>query len=84
MAKSLNIKDPEAHRLAQAIFDSTGETLTEIVTAALRDRYEQIRLQDSDAIAADLRAISRRASAHVQKPYADHSDLLYDDSGLPK
>ena len=36
---SLNVKDPEAHRLAQAIAKTTGETLTRAVTESLRERY---------------------------------------------
>ncbi|MGQ8523429.1 type II toxin-antitoxin system VapB family antitoxin, partial [Klebsiella pneumoniae] len=39
---SLNIKDPEAHRLAQAIARETGETMTHAVTEALRDRLARI------------------------------------------
>jgi antitoxin VapB len=31
---SLNIKDPEAHRLAQQIARATGETMTRVVTEA--------------------------------------------------
>jgi antitoxin VapB len=36
---SLNFKDPEAHRLSQAIAKATGQTLTRAVTEALRERY---------------------------------------------
>jgi antitoxin VapB len=39
---SLNVKDPEAHRLAQAITRETGETITRAVTEALRERYERL------------------------------------------
>lgn len=35
---SLNIKDPEAHRLAKAVQRETGETMTHAVTQALRER----------------------------------------------
>lgn len=38
---SLNIKDPEAHRLATAIAQETGETMTRVVTEALRERFER-------------------------------------------
>jgi antitoxin VapB len=81
---SLHIKDPEAHRLAQAIARATGETMTRAVTEALRERYERIQKRDSEALAADLRAISRRAAAHMRRLYLDHAELLYDESGLPK
>jgi len=80
----LNVKDPEAHRLAQAIAEETGETLTRAVTEALRERYERLRRRRGKASVEELLAIARRAAAHVQRPYLDHAELLYDEHGLPK
>jgi antitoxin VapB len=80
----LNIKDPEAHRLAQAIAQETGETMTHAVTEALRERYERLRRRRAKASIEELRAIAERAAAHVKRPYADHAELLYDEHGLPK
>jgi antitoxin VapB len=82
--RSLTVKDPEAHRLAQAIAQATGETMTRVVTEALRERYERIQKRDPGALAADLRAIAKRAAAHAKRPYLDHAELLYDERGLPK
>jgi len=81
---SLNVKDPEAHRLAQAIANETGETLTRAVTEALRQRYERLRKHDHEALASDLRTIAKRAAAHIKRPYVDHAEYLYDERGLPK
>jgi len=81
---SLNIKDPEAHRLAQAIAQQTGETMTRAVTEALRERYERLHTRDSESLAADIRAIAKRAAIHIKRPYVDHAELLYDERGLPK
>jgi antitoxin VapB len=81
---SLNVKDPEAHRLALAIAQQTGETLTCAVMEALRQRYERLHRQDSEALAADIRAIAGRAASHIRRPYLDHADYLYDEHGLPK
>jgi antitoxin VapB len=81
---NLNVKDPEAHRLAQAIADVTGESLTRAVTEALRERYERLQQQRGKASVAELLAIARRASIHAKKPYVDHAELLYDERGLPK
>jgi antitoxin VapB len=81
---SLNVKDPEAHRLAQAISRETGETLTRAVTEALRERYERLHKRDSEALAADIRAIADRAAAHIKGTYPDHAEYLYDEHGLPK
>jgi antitoxin VapB len=81
---SLNIKDPEAHRLAQAIAQETGETLTRTVTEALRERYERLQHRRVKASVEELRAISERAAVHVKRPYVDHAVLLYDEDGLPQ
>jgi antitoxin VapB len=81
---SLNVKDPEAHRLAQAIAEETGETLTRATTEALRERYERLHKRDAEALAADIRAIADRAAAHIKAPYLDHAEYLYDEHGLPK
>jgi antitoxin VapB len=81
---SLNIKDPEAHRLAQAIARETGETMTHIVTQALRERYERIQKRRGKASIEELQAIAKRAAAHLKGPYLDHAEFLYDENGLPK
>jgi len=81
---SLNIKDPEAHRLAQAIAQETGETMTRAVTEALRERYERLQRRHNKASVEELLAIAARAAAYVKRPYADHAELLYDEHGLPK
>ena len=81
---TLNIKDPEAHRLAQAIAKATGETMTRAVTAALRERYERLQRQRGKASVEELLAIAKRASAQVKRPYLDHAEYLYDERGLPR
>ena len=81
---SLNIKDPEAHKLASSIARATGQSMTRVVTDALRERLAQIEHGKGKASVKELLAIADRASAHVLQPYADHADLLYDDNGLPK
>lgn len=81
---SLNVKDPEAHRLAQAIADETGESLTKIVIDSLRERHARLEKQKGKASLHDLMAIARRAAREVKRPYVDHGELLYDEHGLPK
>jgi antitoxin VapB len=80
----LNIKDPEAHRLAQQIARATGETMTRVVTEALRERLDKIERRTARASLEELLAIADRAAAHVKRPYLDHAELLYDERGLPK
>ena len=83
-AISLNVKDPEAHRLAQAIAQETGETMTRAVMEALREQHERLQGRSSKASVRDLRAIAECAATHVERPYLDHAELLYDKHGLPK
>jgi antitoxin VapB len=82
--RSLNIKDPEAHRLAAAIALETGETMTHVVTEALRERFERLPRRQVKAGLEELLAIAKRAAACVKGPYLDHSEFLYDEDGLPK
>ena len=78
---SLNVKDPEAYRLAQAISRATGQSMTR---EALRDRFEKIDHRNGRASIDELLTIADRAAAHARRPYQDHGDLLYGDNGLPK
>lgn len=60
---SLNIKDSEAHKLAQAISRATGESMTSVVKQALRERLVQIQQCKGGASVAELLAIAERAAA---------------------
>jgi antitoxin VapB len=85
---SLNIKNPEAHALAARLAKKTGETLTDAVTTALRERLERLeqtadfdeqRYQKLKALMKDSRGLWRESLLTI-----DHGDLLYDEHGLPK
>jgi antitoxin VapB len=82
--RSLNVKDPEAHRLAAAIARETGETMTRVVTEALRERFERLPSRQGKVSVEELQAIAKRAAAFVKRPYPDHAEFLYNDHGLPK
>jgi antitoxin VapB len=81
---SLNVKDAEAHRLAQAISRATGQSMSRVVRDALRERYARLEQRKGKASVEELLAIADRAAAHVKRPYVDHAELLYDENGLPK
>lgn len=80
----LNIKDPEAHRLAQTISHATGESMTAVVRNALRDRLTKLEQQKKKASVGELLSIAEKAAALVKQPYVDHADFLYDENGIPK
>ena len=82
---ALSIKDPEADRLARELAARTGETLTEAIVVALRERLARetgrggaIPLRD------ELAAIRRRCAAlPVLDPRSPDVILGYDQHGLP-
>ena len=78
------MKDPEAHRLAQAIALETGQSLTRAVTEARCERYERLHKRDAEALAAGIRVIADRAAVYIKGPYLAHSEFIYDSHGLPK
>ena len=81
---TLNVKDPEAHQLAQAIAKATGQTITRVVMEALRERHARLERDRGKAPVTELLAIADRCAAHIKGNYPDHAELLYDERGLPK
>ena len=84
---SLNIKNDETCRLAGELARLTGETMTGALTVALRERLaREKRRYDAAVLARELHAIGQRC-AKLLGPgpsSVDHSDLLYDEQGLPQ
>jgi antitoxin VapB len=82
---TLNIKDPEAHKLARKIAEQTGESMTRAVTEALRERLSRLsNTRRPETTAQELLTIGRRCAANVKQRPVDHGALLYDERGLPK
>ena len=83
---ALSIKDPEADRLARAVAARTGETLTQAVINALRDRLarEEKSDVDVDGRVADAMEIGRHyASQPLRDERAAEEIIGYDERGLP-
>ena len=86
---SMNIKNPEAHRLARRISDLTGETVTGAVTESLRERLDRLEARQSPhgpTLAEQLLDIGRDCAARLPDTVrsVDHGDLLYGPDGLPR
>ena len=82
---TLNIKDPEAHKLARALARETGETMTRAVREALRERLERTRRRRRpETTAAELMEIGRRCARMLKGCPVDHGKLLYDKWGIPR
>jgi antitoxin VapB len=83
---ALSIKHPEADRLARELADATGETLTEAIINALRERLrrEQGRAR-GPRLRDDIRAIRRRCAALPVRDHRSSDQILgYDEKGLPR
>lgn len=82
---ALNIRNRTAEELAETLVRLTGETKTEAVTKALRDRLERIRRQRSGrSLAEELDDIALHcASLPVLDDRRADEILGYDESGLP-
>lgn len=83
---SLNIKNDEAHRLAQELAQLTGESMTSAVTEALRERLARLRGARGGSLADRLMAIGKDCARRLKPELRDvnHGALLYDERGLPR
>ncbi len=83
---ALNIRHAEAERLAAELARQTGETKTEAVTKALRDRLVRVRRERTGRRLADeLEAIAEHcASLPVLDDRRAEEILGYDATGLPR
>jgi len=86
---SLNIKNEEAARLARKLAAQTGESVTEAVTVAVRERLSRVGQEDQVARADRvdrIQKIAKDAGRRWVEPYrsAQHGDVLYDELGLPR
>lgn len=80
MGHQLNVKSAEAHRLTCELAVLKGESLTEAVTASLRER----RAADKEARAANIEALTRDIPARLEPGTTSAShDELYGADGLP-
>ena len=78
----MNIKDAEADRLARALAKRTGETITQAVVTALRERWQ--RESATPGLKDEIMAISRRAAALPRRTGRSPEDIIgYDERGVP-
>ncbi len=83
----LSIKDPEADRLARAVAQRTGETITQAVIKALRERLarEERKQQDIEAVVEDAMEIARHCALLPLLDQRSLDEILgYDRNGLPQ
>jgi antitoxin VapB len=83
---ALNIRSAETEALAAELARLTGETKTEAVTKAVRDRLERVRrARQRRSLADELDAIGKQCAAlPVLDPRAPDEIVGYDEHGLPR
>ena len=82
----LSIKHPEADELARALAAETGESITDAVIAALRERLERLRgRRGRRRLHEDVARIQARYQRlPLRDPRTAEEILGYDDRGLPR
>ncbi|MBX3707268.1 MAG: type II toxin-antitoxin system VapB family antitoxin [Pseudomonadales bacterium] len=83
---ALNIKNAEADRLAHELAAATGESITEALTVALRERLSAVRRRNEHArIADEIAALQAFLAKLPDRDTRDPDDILgYDQYGLPR
>lgn len=83
---SISIRGRETDRLAREVAALTGETITDAIGNALRERLVRERARRGGGGVRQLLAIGDRCAAHMGKRFtsADIDELLYDELGLPR
>lgn len=83
---ALNIRSEETEQLAAALAKLTGETKTEAVTQALRERLQRIRrTRTKSRLADELDEIALHCSAlPLHDSRSDDEIMGYDENGLPR
>jgi antitoxin VapB len=83
----LSIKDPEADKLARELTQRTGESITQAVITALRERLvrEQRKDEAIDSLVDEVMDIGRHCAAlPLLDPRSPDEIIGYDEHGLPQ
>jgi len=81
---ALNIKDPEADRLARELARLTGQTITAALKEAITDKIAITRARQRTGTSADLLAIIERGRHRPMLTDLTEDEILgYDEHGIP-
>jgi len=81
----LNIKNEDARRMAIQLAHLTGESMTQAVTEAIRERLEREKGKHGRSdVAKKLMNIGRRCSSRPLTDSRTPDEILYDKDGLPR
>ena len=83
---ALNVRNPEAERIAAKLAELTGETKTEAVIRSLRERLARVRRERRGrSLADELDEIARHCARLPVRDRRPPDEILgYDEQGLPR
>jgi antitoxin VapB len=82
---ALSIKSDDADRLARELAAETGETLTEAVETALRERLDRAHARQAASMRTRLARLAADVAAlRVADGRRPEEIIGYDDTGLPR
>ncbi len=78
----LSIKNDEADRLARELAEETGDSITEAIVVALRERLERVRSKPGRGV--KLRSLISEVTSYPVIDDRKADDIVgYDENGLP-
>jgi len=83
---AINIKNPEAEQLVREVTQATGETMTQAIINALKERLERLKGRRHSLLAAQkVKLILDRFDQLPDLDTRSADEILgYDEHGLPK
>jgi antitoxin VapB len=82
---ALSIKSDEADRLARELAAETGESLTDAVVIALRERLDREHTKRADSMRARLKRLAADVAAlRVADGRTPEEIIGYDEAGAPR
>ncbi|MGD0199542.1 MAG: type II toxin-antitoxin system VapB family antitoxin [Bryobacteraceae bacterium] len=83
---AFSIRNSETDRLARQLAKATGESLTEAVANALRERLDRVRpRRRGRSLADELDEIAKRCAALPVRDDRTPEEIIgYDEHGLPR
>ena len=82
---AFSIKNPETDRIARQLAAITGESLTQAVDRALRERFSRHQAPARRGAGTELARLARKlAKSPVLDPRTPDEILGYDETGLPR
>lgn len=83
----ISIKNDEVEALVRRLAGATGETVTDAIGRAVRERLELMEAAKASHAAIKRKRLTALIAEFRKLPVyddRDHGDMLYDKDGLPK